>query len=82
MGSAEGLVEISAIGEEVNTAARIASQAAAGEIIVSEAAAARAGLDAAGLEPRRLELKGLSQPVAVRVLRAPGDAGKKNSWED
>jgi len=36
MGSAEGLVNISAIGDEVNPAARLASKAAAGEIIVSE----------------------------------------------
>lgn len=69
MGSAEGLVDISAIGEEVNTAARLASKAAAGEILVSEAALARAHLNGSGLEPRRLELKGISQPVSVRVMR-------------
>jgi adenylate cyclase len=68
IGAAGSLVDISAIGEEVNTAARIASQAATGEIIVSETALARAGIDAAGLESRRLELKGISEPVAVRVM--------------
>lgn len=70
MGSAEGLVDISAIGEEVNTAARLASAASAGEIIVSETAIARAGIDGARLEARRLELKGISEPVAVRVMLA------------
>jgi adenylate cyclase len=70
MGSANGLVDISAIGEEVNTAARLASKAAAGEIIVSEAALARTGINSAEFETRQLELKGLSEPVAVRVLRA------------
>ena len=58
MGSAEGLVNISAIGDEVNTAARLASKAAAGEIIVSEKALAKAGINGDGLETRRLELKG------------------------
>jgi adenylate cyclase len=70
MGSTGGLVNISAIGEEVNTAARLASQATAGEIIVSEVALARAGIDGATLEARQLELKGISEPVPVRVMHA------------
>ena len=70
MGSAEGLVNISAIGDEVNTAARLASKAAAGEIIVSEQALAKAGIDGDGLETRRLELKGISEPVTVRVMHS------------
>jgi adenylate cyclase len=68
MGSKDGLVDISAIGEEVNTAARIASKAAAGEILISEVALARANMDAALLESRQLELKGISEPVRVRVM--------------
>ena len=68
MGSAEGLINISAIGDEVNTAARLASKAAAGEIIVSEKALAKAGIDGDELETRRLELKGISEPVIVRVM--------------
>jgi adenylate cyclase len=68
MGSAEGLVNISAIGDEVNTAARLASKAAAGEIIVSETALAKAGIPGAELEIRHLELKGISEPITVRVL--------------
>ena len=69
MGSAEALVNISAIGDEVNTAARLASKAAAGEIIVSEKTLAQAGISGGGLESRSLELKGISQPVTVRVMR-------------
>jgi adenylate cyclase len=69
MGSAEGLVDISAIGEEVNTAARLASKASAGEIILSEAALEQAHMDSSELESRRLELKGISQPLTVRVMR-------------
>jgi adenylate cyclase len=68
MGSADGLTEISAVGDEVNTAARLASQAAAGEIIISEQALKAAGVDGGELESRRLELKGISEPVLVRVL--------------
>jgi adenylate cyclase len=70
MGSSEGLVDISAIGEEVNTAARLASKAAAGEIILSETALAQAHLDGSALESRKLELKGISEQVSVRVMHA------------
>lgn len=69
MGSADGLVNISAIGDEVNTAARLASKAAAGEIIVSEQALQQAHMDGSGLESRSLELKGISEAVRVRVMR-------------
>jgi len=70
MGSEEGLVNISAIGDEVNTAARLASKAAAGEIILSERALAQAAINGEGLEIRHLELKGISEPVTVRVMLA------------
>jgi adenylate cyclase len=50
MGAAGGLVDISAIGDEVNTAARIASEAAAGEILVSEIALEQAGIIKGDLE--------------------------------
>lgn len=66
----EGLSDISASGEEVNTAARLASKAAQGEIIISEQALTKAGMDNKGLESRRLELKGISEPVRVRVMHS------------
>jgi adenylate cyclase len=69
MGAAGGLMNITAIGDEVNTAARLASKAAAGEIILSEQALKAAGVDAQGLELRSLKLKGISKPVRVRVMR-------------
>jgi len=69
MGSSDGLVDISAIGEEVNTAARIASKAAAGEILLSEAALKQAHMEVSVLESRKLELKGISDQVPVRVMR-------------
>ena len=70
MGTADGLVDIAAIGDEVNLAARLASKAAAGEIIVSEKALKEAGADGSGFESRSLELKGISEAVLVRVIRS------------
>ncbi len=71
VGTADGLTDISAIGEEVNTAARLASKAAAGEIVISEKALRAAGIDGSDLESRGLELKGISQPVEVRIMHGP-----------
>ena len=68
MGTTEGLTDISAKGEEVNTAARLASKAGVGEIIVSEQALKMAGMDGGELESRSLELKGISLPVVARVM--------------
>src|SRR5687767_13115254 len=70
MGAADGLTEISALGDEVNLAARLASKAAPGEIIVTERALEAAGIDVSGLESRTLELKGISEPVLVRVMHS------------
>ena len=75
MGTADGLTNISAVGDEVNTAARLAAKAAAGEIIVSEQALAAAGIDGGGLEARRLELSGIGEPVPVRVIREDSEPG-------
>jgi adenylate cyclase len=69
VGSPEGLTNITAIGDEVNLAARLASKAAQGEIIVSEQALKEAGEDMSNMEARNLELKGISEPVPVRVMR-------------
>jgi adenylate cyclase len=60
--------ELTAIGDAVNTTARLAAEAAAGEILVSTDAAAAAGLDSA-LERRSLELKGKELPTEVVSLR-------------
>ncbi len=70
VGTPDGLTNMTAIGEQVNLAARLASEAASGEIIVSEQALEDAGLDTAGLESRRLELKGIRDAVPARVMHA------------
>ncbi len=62
--------ELTALGDVVNTAARLASAAAAGEILVSREAAEAAGVELGPLEHRSLELKGKSAPTDVVVLTA------------
>jgi class 3 adenylate cyclase len=57
----------------VNITARLASAAAAGEILVTDGAIASAGLSSDRLERRSLELKGKSEATHVHVLKvAPG----------
>jgi adenylate cyclase len=60
-------VELTALGDAVNVAARLASQAAAGEILVTTDAARAAGLDQT-LERRNLMLKGKSLATEVVSL--------------
>ncbi len=68
---AEGaLSDFTALGDTVNIAARIASRAGPGEALISDDAYFAAGLDLGQLEHRQLELKGKSEPVGVRVMRA------------
>ncbi len=61
--------DFTALGDNVNITARLASQAGPGEILISDAAYAAAGLELGELERRQLELKGKSEPTGVRVLR-------------
>ncbi|MDC7741890.1 adenylate/guanylate cyclase domain-containing protein [Rhizobium binxianense] len=60
--------DFTAIGGVVNQAARLESQAAAGEILISAETAAKAPDLAAGAETRMLALKGIEQPVQASVL--------------
>jgi adenylate cyclase len=62
--------DFTAVGDAVNTAARLASSAGAGEILVSSSAAEAAGLDAGGLETRTLELRGRDESVDAVVATA------------
>jgi len=69
VGSAAGVNEIAVLGSAANLCARLSSKAAAGEILISEESVKSGNLDVAGLESRSLELKGVSQPVSVRVMK-------------
>ena len=73
VGSPEGVVDITALGDAPNVAARLASQAAAGEVLVSEEALSAAEMNGEAYERRRLQLKGRKEPISVRVLRVAGD---------
>ena len=68
VGTSEGLTDLTLLGDPPNTAARLASTAKAGEILISQFAAEKAELDTAGLEKRSLELKGKTETVDVWVL--------------
>ena len=64
--------EVTALGDAVNIAARLAASAAAGEVLVSSASARAAGLDPA-LETHELALKGKAAPTDVVSLRVAPD---------
>ena len=68
VGSNQLVSDITVLGDVANTAARLASQARAGEILVSEEACHAAGLNLDHCELRQLQLKGRSQPTTVRVI--------------
>jgi adenylate cyclase len=63
-------VEFTALGDEVNVTARIATEAGPGEILVTDRAAAAADLSET-LEHRTLRLKGKHEDTRVAVLRVP-----------
>jgi adenylate cyclase len=62
------VTDFTALGDAVNVTARLASEAAGGEILVSDEASRRAGL-ATDLETRHLTLRGRQEPLDIRVLR-------------
>jgi adenylate cyclase len=59
--------DLTALGDVVNTTARLASAALAGEVLITQPAASASSLDTAGLERRDLELKGKRATTAVYV---------------
>jgi len=69
VGAASGVNEIAVLGSAANLCARLSSKAAVGEILLSEDSVRFGNLDVGGLETRSLELKGISQPVSVRVVK-------------
>ena len=66
--SAEDKSDFTALGDAVNIAAHLASQAMIGEVLVTDPAVAAASLRAEGLERRHLSLKG--HPVDAVVVEA------------
>lgn len=70
MGVEGGQLDFTGVGDTVNAAARLGSDASAGEILVSLGSLERAGYLAKGLESRRLALKGREEPLEVVVIDA------------
>jgi adenylate cyclase len=67
----EGMdAELTAMGDVVNVTARLATEAAAGEILVTAASIANAGLAVGSRERRSLHLKGKTEEIEVFVFSA------------
>lgn len=73
VGGEDNPADFTALGDNVNITARLASEAGPGEILISEASYAAANLNREDLERRQMELKGKSKPIGVRVLRVARD---------
>jgi adenylate cyclase len=62
--------DFTALGDTVNTAARITAAAGAGEILITTETASATQLETTGLERRTLELRGREQSVDVWIAKA------------
>ena len=69
LGSSDQISDFTALGDPVNTTARLASLAGAGELLVSVATSERAGLDSRDLERRTVDVRGREAELEVYSLR-------------
>ncbi|HKJ28083.1 MAG TPA: adenylate/guanylate cyclase domain-containing protein [Anaerolineales bacterium] len=69
VGTSDGLVDITALGDSVNVAARLASLAKTGEILLSESTLAATSIASEKMEMRTQDLKGKSKPLIARVMK-------------
>jgi adenylate cyclase len=63
--------DFTALGDTVNTTARLTDQAGVGEILISADAAIAGKLETTGLDRRTLDLRGREQSVDAWVVKAP-----------
>jgi adenylate cyclase len=64
--------DFTALGDTVNTTARLASEAGSGELLLSLEAAQAAAADTSGLEERTIAVRGRAEPITVVVMRPMG----------
>lgn len=79
VGREDNMIDITALGDEVNVAARLASNATAGEILLSESTVVGAGLGVSELEKRTINLKGKGKPIDVWVMTL--EYGARNTFD-
>lgn len=65
-------IDFTAVGDTVNTAARLMATAGAGEIVISRATASAAGIDTTSFEKRMLQLKGREESVEAWIQPTSG----------
>ena len=68
IGNPDGIMEVAALGDVPNTAARLTSLAGPGEILASEYTITAAKVDPKGLEKRQLALKGHEKEISAYVI--------------
>jgi adenylate cyclase len=68
----EGTLDFTALGDVVNAASRLASVAAAGEVLLSQEVYATVANEFPAQESRTMQLRGREIPFFVRVLCRPG----------
>lgn len=75
LGTTNQVTDLTVLGDSVNTAARLASEAQSGEILISEESMQASQLDGNKYTKRILRLKGKAVEVHVYVLRTDGGDG-------
>ena len=72
--ASDGVVnDFTALGDVVNTTARLASAAAGGELLISVEAATAAGIDPSGFERRTVEVRGRTETLEIVAMQIPAD---------